>query len=46
MFFKKSALILAECALLFSILSVNSVCGIPYFEPKQPKELERLIINR
>lgn len=46
MFFKKSALILARCALFCSIMSVNSVCGIPYFEPKQPEELERLKINR
>lgn len=46
MFFKKSALILAECALFCSIVCANCICFFPFYEPEQPEELERLKFKR
>lgn len=35
------AVLLANLSQVIAIVSVNSVCSIPYYEPKQPKELEK-----
>lgn len=39
---QKGANIVAECAMAFAVLSANSACGAPFYEPKQPEELKRL----
>lgn len=39
---KKSAVILASCAYITASMTINSACTMPYYEPEQPKELERL----
>lgn len=40
--FQKGASIIAVCAMAFAVLSANSACALPYYEPKQPEELKRL----
>lgn len=42
---RQGALILSKCALFFATLVANSACCGPYYEPEQPKELERLKKN-
>lgn len=39
---QKYASIMACAALAFAVLSANSACCVPYYEPEQPDELERL----
>lgn len=39
---KQGVNFIARCALVFTILSVNSACALPYYEIKQPRELEKL----
>ena len=39
---KNIALILAHCAWATSVLSANSICGIPFYHVKPPEELEKL----
>lgn len=39
---QKGASIVAACAMAFAVLSANSACALPYYEPKQPEELKRL----
>ena len=38
---QKGASIIAACAMAFAVLSANSACGAPFYEPKQPEELQR-----
>lgn len=45
MFLKKSAFILAKCALFCSVICTNCICTFSFYEPEQPEELERLKIN-
>lgn len=37
---QKYASIMACAALAFAVLSANSACCVPYYEPEQPDELE------
>lgn len=39
---QKGASVIAACAMAFAVLSANSACCIPFYEPEQPKELECL----
>lgn len=39
---KKSAVLLALCAYFIASIAVNSACTLPFYEPEQPRELERL----
>lgn len=39
---QKGASIVAICAMAFAVLSINSACGAPYYEPKQPEELKKI----
>ena len=39
---KKGAVILALCAYFIASIAVNSACTLPFYEPEQPRELERL----
>lgn len=34
--------ILANCAFEIAKISGNSICWLPFYEPEQPKELEKL----
>lgn len=34
--------ILANCAFEIAKFSGNSICWLPFYEPEQPKELEKL----
>lgn len=45
-FKKKGGVALASCARVFALITVNSACTIPYFEPEQPDELKRLKVQR
>lgn len=37
---------LASCAFIFAKVAANTSCSFPYYEPEQPKELERLKKHR
>lgn len=39
---KKSAVILASCAYFAALISANSACMVPFYEPKQSIELQKL----
>ncbi len=46
MFTKKSASILASFVLIIVKVTANSICMVPFYEPKQPEELQHLKIKR
>lgn len=46
MFIKKSASVLAFIVLIVVKITINSTCMVPFYEPEQPEELERLKFKR
>lgn len=43
---KKMSCLLLKCAEWSVKLANNTVCFYPFYEPKQPKELENININK
>lgn len=44
-FREKNAMALALCVRVFALISVNTACTIPYYEPEQPDALKRLRVR-
>ena len=42
---QKGASIVASCVMAVAVLSINSACALPFYEPEQPNELEHLKKN-
>lgn len=43
---RRGAMALASCARVVALITVNSACTIPFYEPEQPDELKRLRVRR